>query len=45
MNEADILDFELGMIRMCLMLNPENRNLNPEELDVLVAQEYKDSRD
>lgn len=45
MNEVDVLGFELGMIRMCLLQNPENRNLSSEELDQLVAQEYKDCRD
>jgi len=45
MDEVDIINFELGMIRSCLMLNPENQNLSPDEMDKLVAEEYVLSRD
>jgi len=34
-------NMETEMIRYCLMLNPENRKLSSEEIDRLVADEYK----
>ncbi|HKK54536.1 MAG TPA: hypothetical protein VJ926_03390 [Patescibacteria group bacterium] len=42
MNESD--DFEIEMIRMRLTFDPENEKLSPEELDKLVAEEYKASK-
>ena len=45
MDKLDMINFELDMIRLCLMLNPENQKLSSDELDKLVTQEYKDSRD
>lgn len=41
----EAIEFELGMIRACLMLNQENSKLSPEEMDKLVAEEYKESRE
>ncbi|MCM2339401.1 MAG: hypothetical protein NDI62_03025 [Burkholderiales bacterium] len=36
-------DFEMDMLRATLMLNPENLELSSEEMDRLVAKEYKES--
>jgi hypothetical protein len=37
--------FELEMIKVSLLLNPENINLSPEDFEKLAIQEFKDSRD
>lgn len=45
MTEIEVIELELDMIRYTLLLNPENQKLSSEELDLLVNEEFKDSRD
>lgn len=41
----DQIEVELSMIRYTLLLNPENKNLSPDEFEKLVIQEYQDSQE
>jgi hypothetical protein len=41
----DQIEVELSMIRYTLLLNPENKNLSPDEFEKLVTQEYQDSQE
>ncbi len=45
MDKLEAIEFELNMIRYILLLNPENQKLSAQELDQLVTEEYKMSKD
>lgn len=47
MNENNIIIVEsaVELIKMSLMLNPDNKNLTSEELDKLALEDFKSSID